>query len=86
MGEGANFFHPHFYFSEKLLNALKYILYNVVVNLYIVVPIMTPSGPLRKIHEDKNREVFKIASGGFNRSKNHSPLYIKHLLGHLEAF
>jgi hypothetical protein len=56
-GSKPNFFHPHF-FSEKLLNAPKQILYNIVVNLYI--PVMIPSGPLWSIHEDENRHFLKL--------------------------
>ena len=37
------------------------------------------------MYQPENRLIFLSASG-FNRSKKHSPLYIKHVLGHLEAF
>ena len=43
------------------------------------------SPPLWTMYQLENR-LFLSASGGFNRSKNHFPLYIKHVLANLEVF
>ena len=67
----------------KLLNASKHVLYimvNLLLLIYLVVPITTSHKINTKI------DSFLSVSGGFNRSKKHSALYIRHVLGHLEAF
>ena len=70
---------PIYFEKEKLLNALKHFFFF----LYIVVPITTshsvnPTG--------QNLVFFKKFLRGFNRPKNNSSLYIKHVSGRLEAF
>ena len=43
---------------------------------------MVPTIPLQGPFMKPKIGDFFIASGGFNRSKNNSPLYIKSVLGH----